>query len=73
MLIPEPGKPASHGCIRLPKEIVETIYNSVEVGTTVVITNEPVQQPPPPEETLPPMPPMPQYATAVGPPGSVRY
>lgn len=75
-LIPEPGKPASHGCIRLPKEIVETIYNSVEVGTTVVITNEPVQQPPPPEETLPPLPPlppMPQYATAVGPPGSVRY
>jgi lipoprotein-anchoring transpeptidase ErfK/SrfK len=72
-LIPEPGKPASHGCIRLPKEIVETIYNSVEVGTPVVITSEPSQRMQPPEETLPPMPPMPQYATALGPPGSVRY
>lgn len=37
-LIPEPGKPASHGCIRMPKEIVSTIYASVVVGTPVVIT-----------------------------------
>ena len=69
-LIPEPGKPASHGCIRLPKEIVETIYNSVEVGTTVVISNDHATQQPPPDEYLPPMP---QYAEAFGPPGSARY
>lgn len=39
-LIPEPGKPASHGCIRLPKQIVPTIFDAVEVGTQVVITAE---------------------------------
>lgn len=38
-LIPEPGKPASHGCIRLPKEFVPTLFDSVEVGTPVVITH----------------------------------
>lgn len=37
-LIPEPGKPASHGCIRLPKEFVATLFDAVEVGTPVVIT-----------------------------------
>ncbi len=40
-LIPEPGKPASHGCIRLPKEFVPILYDSVEVGTPVTITNAP--------------------------------
>ena len=40
-LIPEPGKPASHGCIRLPKAFVPLLYNSVSVGTTVSITNAP--------------------------------
>lgn len=39
--IPEPGKPASHGCIRMPKEFVPILFDSVEVGTPVVITNEP--------------------------------
>jgi lipoprotein-anchoring transpeptidase ErfK/SrfK len=28
-LIPEPGKPASHGCIRLPKEFVPLAYEAV--------------------------------------------
>lgn len=37
-LIPEPGEPASHGCIRMPKEIVPTIFEAVEVGTPVTIT-----------------------------------
>ena len=39
-LIPEPGKPASHGCIRMPKEFVPTLFDSVNVGTPVVITHE---------------------------------
>ena len=38
--IPEPGKPASHGCIRLPKEFVPVLFESVDVGTPVTITNE---------------------------------
>jgi lipoprotein-anchoring transpeptidase ErfK/SrfK len=40
-LIPEPGKPASHGCIRLPKEFVPILFDSVDVGTPVTITSEP--------------------------------
>lgn len=40
-LIPEPGKPASHGCIRLPKEFVPLLFDTVVVGTPVTITNEP--------------------------------
>ncbi|GAA5118495.1 L,D-transpeptidase family protein [Luteolibacter yonseiensis] len=40
-LIPEPGKPASHGCIRLPKEFVPLVYDVVSVGTPVVITHAP--------------------------------
>lgn len=40
-LIPEPGKPASHGCIRMPKEFVPLVFDAVKVGTVVTITNEP--------------------------------
>lgn len=40
-LIPEPGKPASHGCIRLPKEFVPMVYEVVKVGTPVTITHAP--------------------------------
>lgn len=40
-LIPEPGKPASHGCIRLPKEFVHVLFDAVEVGTPVTITHGP--------------------------------
>ncbi len=36
--IPDPGKPASHGCIRLPAEMAETLFNNVVVGTPVTIT-----------------------------------
>ncbi|MFT4177267.1 MAG: L,D-transpeptidase family protein [Luteolibacter sp.] len=36
-LIPEPGKPASHGCIRLPKEFVPDMFDMVVVGTPVQI------------------------------------
>lgn len=39
-LIPEPGKPASHGCIRMPKEFVPMLFDAVEIGTPVLITRE---------------------------------
>lgn len=39
--IPEPGKPASHGCIRLPKEFVPVLFDAVDVGTQVTITSAP--------------------------------
>lgn len=35
--IPEPGSPASHGCIRLPPEMAEILFNRVSVGTPVQI------------------------------------
>lgn len=38
-VIPEPGQPASHGCIRLPKDFVPALFNSVNVGTPVTITH----------------------------------
>lgn len=36
--IPEPGRPASHGCIRLPRELAPVLFDSVRVGTPVTIT-----------------------------------
>lgn len=45
-LIPEPGKPASHGCIRLPKEFVPVLFDSVEIGTPVTISNARARQGP---------------------------
>ncbi|MEO7100400.1 MAG: L,D-transpeptidase [Luteolibacter sp.] len=45
-LIPQPGEPASHGCIRMPKDFVATLYGVVEVGTPVTITREPAHHGP---------------------------
>jgi lipoprotein-anchoring transpeptidase ErfK/SrfK len=36
--IPNPGSPASHGCIRLPGEMAAKLFEVVEVGTPVTIT-----------------------------------
>lgn len=36
-IIPQPGQPASHGCIRLPKDFVPVLFEAVEVGTPVKI------------------------------------
>jgi len=36
--IPQPGAPASHGCIRMPKKFVPTMFDLVKVGTPVKIT-----------------------------------
>lgn len=44
-LIPEPGKPASHGCIRMPKDFVPRLFEVVKVGTPVTITNAPSNKP----------------------------
>lgn len=35
--IPRPGHPASHGCIRLPKKLAQTLFSQVSVGTAVTI------------------------------------
>lgn len=35
--IPRPGEPASHGCIRLPKDFVPTLFEVTKVGTPVKI------------------------------------
>lgn len=35
--IPDPGFPASHGCIRLPLEMAEKLYSIVKAGTPVTI------------------------------------
>jgi lipoprotein-anchoring transpeptidase ErfK/SrfK len=37
-VIPEPGKPASHGCIRMPKDFAPILFDAVEIGTPVTIT-----------------------------------
>ncbi len=34
-----PGYPASHGCIRLPKESAQLIFDQLSVGTVVEIVN----------------------------------
>ncbi len=35
--IPDPGYPASHGCIRFPHKMAEKLFEVTEVGTPVVI------------------------------------
>ena len=36
-IIPNPGEPASHGCIRLPKPFAPVLYDHVKLGTPVII------------------------------------
>jgi lipoprotein-anchoring transpeptidase ErfK/SrfK len=38
--IPQPGYPASHGCIRLPVVMAARLYDVVDVGTKVVVTHD---------------------------------
>lgn len=35
--IPQPGTPASHGCIRLPDEMAAALFDRVQIGTPVEI------------------------------------
>jgi lipoprotein-anchoring transpeptidase ErfK/SrfK len=39
-VIPQPGLPASHGCIRLPAAMAAKLYDVVDVGSTVIITRD---------------------------------
>ena len=39
-----PGYPASHGCIRLPKEMAVRFYRNAAIGTPVVIREQPPQE-----------------------------
>ena len=34
---PNPGRPASHGCIRLPSEFAKRLYKVTDLGATVMI------------------------------------
>ena len=49
-----PGFPASHGCIRVPMEFAKKLFAVTNVGTTVVVTGDPVdsQNPPQPAATV---------------------
>jgi lipoprotein-anchoring transpeptidase ErfK/SrfK len=38
-IIPQPGEPASHGCIRLPKPFAPILFDNVQVGTSVLINH----------------------------------
>lgn len=38
--IPNPGKPASHGCMRMPSKIAATMFSRVDLGTPVSITGK---------------------------------
>lgn len=38
--IPQPGTPASHGCIRLPDEMSEILFRITRIGTPVTIIGE---------------------------------
>lgn len=37
---PNPGFPASHGCVRLPASFAKKLFEITDVGTTVVVTDE---------------------------------
>lgn len=40
-----PGYPASHGCVRLPHDFSEKLFDTTRPGTTVVITDVPAAAP----------------------------
>jgi lipoprotein-anchoring transpeptidase ErfK/SrfK len=35
--IPNPGSPASHGCIRMPRDMAEILFGVAKIGTPVII------------------------------------
>lgn len=47
-----PGYPASHGCIRLPREFAKLLYGVTRLGMTVVVTDDPAVPRVAPAETL---------------------
>lgn len=43
-VIPEPGRPASHGCIRMPKDFAPLLFEVTKVGTPVKIVYGPNEE-----------------------------
>lgn len=41
-----PGYPASHGCIRVPKDVSKILFQKCEIGTKVVVLHNKTQEPP---------------------------
>lgn len=67
-----PPYAASHGCIRVPKEMAETFFDNAPVGTPVIVKEEAVMRSvsiPPPTPVPPPAPNLVRPMTA---PASVR-
>lgn len=57
-----PGYPASHGCIRLPKRFAEALFNATEMGAEVVVLaslSQPRAKPAPVPSVVEPGPPVP--------------
>jgi hypothetical protein len=52
--IPNPGEPASHGCIRMPKRFVPMLFDTVQVGTPVTISGSISRQGPIVKRSPPP-------------------
>ena len=48
-----PGFPASHGCIRVPLAFAKKLFAITTVGTTVIVTGDPVDGENPPEADAP--------------------
>ncbi len=55
-VIPDPGRPASHGCIRMPKDFAPLAFDAVVVGTPVHITSAASRRAPQQEEPTSPPP-----------------
>ena len=55
-----PPYAASHGCIRVPKEMAETFFNNAPVGTPVIVKEEAVMH----TASIPPLPPAPTTMAA---------
>ena len=56
-IIPDPGLPASHGCIRLPVPMAQKLFSVISEGSSVVVTGSAPsskQAPAPPHGTSPP-------------------
>lgn len=44
--LPHPGRPASHGCMRMPREAAQKFFANVKIGTPVIIIDKKGDTPP---------------------------
>lgn len=49
-----PGFPSSHGCIHVPTAFAKKLFAVTDIGTTVVVTGDPVDSANPPQPALAP-------------------